>query len=196
MISDVSICNLALTHIGQKTISSLTESSEPARKCLLLSGPSRDAVLRAHNWVFATKIEALAEISGEKILGWEYLYKQPTKCLLVRKIYNEETMSDVESQEFKELLSPSNQKAVAARISPAFAEFTVQVTDPNLFDSMFVWALSYKLAAELAQPLTADKDLSARMEAKFMAEIERAKASNTAGIQKAARPVSGFVGAR
>ena len=71
MISQVEICNLALTHLGVKTITLLTEPSEGARRIKAVYDSTRDSVLRAHNWNFAGKTEALAEISGEPTLGWE-----------------------------------------------------------------------------------------------------------------------------
>lgn len=179
MISQVDICNLALTHIGKASISSLDEASEPARKCKLIYSISRDAVLRASTWKFATKVEALAEISGETLLGWDYLYKEPSTCLFVRKIYNEATVGLPDPQEFKQLLSPlTSQKAIAAKIEQAYAEFTNRVTDPNLYDTSFIKALSYLLASELAQPLTGDLAMGKRMLDVYSVMIDEAQLTN------------------
>lgn len=181
MISKVDICNLALTYIGQKTITSLDEPSENARRASLLFATALDSVLRAHNWNFAGKIEALAEIAGEPVLGWAYLYKYPSKCLFVRKIFNQDTLNDAEPQQFKELLSSTtNQKAIATNLKPAYAEITVQVTDPNLYDSLFVKALAYNMASELAQPLCGDSVLGEKMAGYYTKVIEQAKTSNAA----------------
>ena len=54
---DVSVCNLALIKMGHKGtgITSLTASTEAARKCNVLYEPIRDDLLAQHPWKFALK---------------------------------------------------------------------------------------------------------------------------------------------
>lgn len=181
MASQVEICNLALTHIGVKSISSMTEPSEPARKLNLVYPTARDAALRAHDWSFASQEVALAEVANESVLAWDYLYKYPASCVAVRELYNPNmigggpeplTRFDAELGfardrsttrvpiKFQELLSPqSNQKAIGTNLPSAYARFTFQVTDPSLYDASFVTAFSYLLASMLAQHLAGNPDL-------------------------------------
>lgn len=160
MSSIVEICNLALNHIGAKSISSLDEASENARKCKLVYAPLRDAVLRDHSWNFATANELLA-LLDESMPGWNFIYAQPVKCLNVRKIFSEVVLSNPSPLDFKILLSPTTKtKSIASNLEFAWCEFTYQVTDPALFDTKFVEALSYRIGSALAQPLTGNIQLA------------------------------------
>lgn len=157
--SVVEICNLALNHVGAKSITSIDEASENARKCKLVYGPLRDAVLRDYAWNFATATEQLA-LLDETIPGWSFIYTQPVRCLNVRKVFSEVVMVNPTPSDFKILLSPSTKtKSIASNLEIAWAEFTYQVTDPNVFDPKFVEALSYRIGASLAQSLAGNIQL-------------------------------------
>jgi hypothetical protein len=55
-VTDVSIANMALSHVGQHNqIAALSDSTEAARQCNLHFEPVRDALLRSHPWNFAVK---------------------------------------------------------------------------------------------------------------------------------------------
>lgn len=54
-VTEVSICNMALSRIGHTTISALSDANDAARQCNLHYEPSRDGLLRAHPWNFAMK---------------------------------------------------------------------------------------------------------------------------------------------
>lgn len=157
--SVVQICNLALNHIGAKTITSLDESSESARKCSLVYAPLRDAVLRDFAWNFATATEQLA-LLDETIPGWDFLYVQPIRCLNVRRVFSEVALANPTPSDFKILLSPTTKtKCIASKIETAWCEFTYQVTDPTVFDPKFIEALSYRIGASLAQSLAGNIQL-------------------------------------
>ena len=205
-----SICNQALAHIKQRTIASLTEQSEQARKCALFYDSSRRATLRSCDWNFATVHQQLAELGNVNAAQanptipsfqdifpqWNYLYAYPAKCARFRKIYNpqrpvmpdpyrDRTMGErwserwAEVQEFKIGRSPiTNVLAIAANMEAAWGEFTFDVQDESQFDDMFIEGFAWKLATELALPLTADKELLALCEQKFEQEMGEAKRKN------------------
>ena len=71
MLSDVKLCNLALSHLGGKArIASLAEASEEARQCALHYEPARDEALRALPWPFASKHKPLAALDEPAAPGW------------------------------------------------------------------------------------------------------------------------------
>lgn len=88
MASEVSICNLALNHIGAYAIASLSDATKEARDCNTLYSYARDSVLRDHKWAFATKRLTLALLT-DTYSGWDYAYQYPTDCLIAYEIYNE-----------------------------------------------------------------------------------------------------------
>lgn len=178
MISVVEICNLALSHLAQSSISALTQATEQARKCNQYYEFARDSVLRAHDWNFSTKVEALAEIADEEILGWDYVYQRPTNCLYIRKIYNESTIDSPIPTEYEEYKTSTNQRGIACDIEEAYCKYTRKVTDPNDFDPSFIEAISFKLAALMAKPLTGDLSLAKKMEDAYSLSISDAKRLN------------------
>jgi len=166
MISNVDICNLALTKLGHNTIVSLTEETENGRRCNRVFSPCKREVLRAYTWSFATKIEPLAEISGEEIINYKYLYSLPVNCLYVVSVYNE---NKTEINDYKKLLTPNtNVECIATNTYQAYLEYIVDVGDANLFDSVFVSALVLRLASELANITTGKAELASR----FLQEYE------------------------
>lgn len=197
MISEVDIGNMALVHLGIKPITSLTEASKPAQTIKLIFSSIRDAVLRAHFWNFASKTELLVSISGEKLVGWQYLYAQPPQCLCIRKVFDDVSVPNPPAAEYKSALSPnSNQRAIAANINPAYIEYTLQVVDPNLFDSAYVMALSRLLASEMAQPLTGDKTLSQENLKIYGLLIDEARRANATESNVKPNKTSAYIDAR
>jgi hypothetical protein len=180
MTSKTEICNLALTLLGQKTITSLTEATVSAQKCNLLYDLARDSTLRSHSWNFATRILELTEISDETVTGWDYLYLYPTNALYIKKVFSDETTTELaEAEKFQEVLSPDTDvKAIATNATPAYCEYIEKVLDVSLYDSLFILALAYMLAAQLAQPLTGDTKLFQTMLNMYMQTIDQAKYYN------------------
>lgn len=188
-MSDTIICNLALGLLGEPTIVSLDEQSKAGRLCKTLYPIQRDVVLSDHDWNFATKIDALVVLSNETVPGWTYLYQMPSRCLCARRVFN--TESDENNPDlFRVINSPSTStKCIASSVVDAYAEFTVEVIDPTLFDIKFIDALSFKIAAALAQPLCGDAQLAASMANFYNAAIDRAKIRNKwEGTESAQQP--------
>lgn len=178
MSSIVEICNMALGHIGMKSISSVDEASENARKCKLFYEPLRDTVLRGCAWNFATAYEELA-VLDESIPGWRLLYSQPNRCLSVRKVFSESSLTNPIPVNHKIILSPDSKvKAIAADLEGAWVEFTYQVTDPSMFDAQFIEALSYRLGAALAQPLAGNIQMGQGLLQMSTTIMDSAKLSN------------------
>ena len=60
MTTETTICNLALAHLGDERIGSLTDDSEAARACNAVYVLARDGLTRAHPWNFAIQRANLA----------------------------------------------------------------------------------------------------------------------------------------
>ncbi|RJO64162.1 MAG: hypothetical protein C4540_04590 [Candidatus Omnitrophota bacterium] len=176
--SDIAICNLALAHIGVSPIVSLTDELESARALNRIYEISRDAVLRAKAWRFASVKAPLAELADQTCSGWGYVYGYPVKCLCIRKIFVDTGNKNPPPIEYETLLLPSiNRKVIACDYEDAYAEYTYQVVDATLFDVSFVMAFSFLLAAQIAKPLTGDDTI-----AKTMLQIYGSMVSDAARI--------------
>lgn len=170
MASEVEICKLALSNIRARSINSLTEASVEAQQCKLKYPIVRDFMLRDTQWQFAREVKALA-LRTDEPLEWVYAYQYPSDCLNLRYItgdfgFKEQTAEGIafrdrhdvwfiepEKQVPYELGSFSDGKAILTDQKEAYAVYTKRVTDPNQFDSQFLMALSWYLAAELAVPI-------------------------------------------
>jgi len=191
MASEVQICNLALSHVGGYRIQSLSESTKEARECNLLYPYARDAALADHDWGFARKRLTLALLSVT-YTGWDYAYQYPIDCLRFRKILDvtgaytgttyvseDESYKQVGKVKF-EIASNSdlNSKVILTDKKDAEGVYTAKVTDTNMFDLLFVDALSWRLAADLSQPLKGKPQLQQALMKQYLALIGQAKAKD------------------
>lgn len=157
-ISDVRICNMALSGLGLAAISSLTEASAEAVQCNLHFEPARDAVLRDYPWNFATKRFALTE-SGEVTPPagvWGFAYTLPPDCLTAREI----VVAAGDAPPFAiEAISSGLGRILYTNEEDAVLLYTARITEPTLFDPKFVEALRWNLASQICMPLTRNTTL-------------------------------------
>lgn len=195
--SDVYICNLALAHIKQAPITSLSDNSFRAQQCSQFYDTVRDEVLRSAWWKFAGKVETLSLISNEIVDDWDYLYTYPSNCLFIRRVDNEYTIGLPESPPFEEIISPdTNVKAIACNLESASIRFTKKTIDPTLYDPSFVMALSMRLAAFLAPSLAGDEKIAQSKLATYEILISEAKRFNSSEGQQKKERQSSYVNER
>lgn len=192
MANEIQICNFALSHIGASSISSFNESSKEAIECNRLYEYERDSVLRDHRWNFAVKQETLALLT-EEYLGWEFAYSYPIDCLAIHKIYNEydSTVNRYNGCYNYQYYPMGNiqyevraNNSLSSRIiltneEDAKVIYTAKITTPNLFDPIFIETLSWKLAADLAQPVRGDLQLQQFCEQKYALLLTKAMSKDS-----------------
>lgn len=178
MVSVVSVCNRALSKIGDEIqIASLDDSSKPARYCKILYPEVRDMVLRSYLWRFALKRYLLAPLCEKPLFDWIYLYAVPADCLRVWR-----AAGDVAYQvEGKRILCNENPFAFTG---------VSRVENPDDFDSFFVEALALKLAGELAVPLAASVSLKSELAKEYADVVRQARTlSAMEGAQETFTPL-------
>lgn len=181
MASSTEICNLALSHLGiAKPIANLTtEQSQEATACRVFFDITRDAVLKDYPWPFCTRVESLALVETDPNDEWKFSYRYPSNCLTVRKILSgirNETSS--ERTPYK-IASDSQGLLIFCDTEEAQMEYTIRLTDSNLYSSDFIFAFSFRLASYLAPRLTAGDPfkLADRMLKMYLAEMSKATAN-------------------
>lgn len=158
--SEAQLCNIALARVGQREfIDSLTQATTASRLCAVLYAPARDAVLETFPWPFATRRQVLTALADASFSGWEYGYILPTDCLCVREVYAG-TRNPAAASRIPYTLELGNDSDGYATLriiltDEAGAEilYTARVTAVPLFPPLFVDALAWKLAADLALSL-------------------------------------------
>lgn len=195
MASEVEISNLALSHLGSYTINALTEASQEARKCKLYYPNARNFVLRDFSWNFAEKRAYLAEISDVTPVGYDYAYAYPSDCLKARCIYNEVTGG--EPIDF--IITATDDltdKMILTNQATTILIYTAKITDPNVFDASFINALSFKLASDLAQPITKKTVLQQAMIKAYARYMAMAHTSNATESKDTSEIDNPFIAAR
>ena len=171
MASEVGIANLALSNIRAGSINSFDEASLQAQQCRLKYPFVRDMLLRDSPWQFSHMIKPLT-LLPDSVFGFAFAYQYPSDCLYINRLVL--NWSDVEAGnralstryydrglygpnldqqvEYK-IFNVDNKRVIATDQAEVRIDYRGKVTDPNLFDSTFILALSHLLAAEIAIPI-------------------------------------------
>jgi len=195
--SQVSIINLGLSHIAQKPIVAITDTSPQALAVMRVWDLALREALRASAPGFATAVIALALSATYTPLHWLYGYVYPANCLAMNKVYTEATLDPAVGEEFREVYdNVNNVKIIVANVAEAYGEYTYLIADTTLFDPSFAKALSYRLASDLAIPLVGDRALAEGMDKKFLVAASECNRFNSYEQKKQAEQTSKFVDAR
>jgi hypothetical protein len=164
MASEVQICNLALSHLGNRgRIASIspTDGSAESDYCASFFSLVRNELLEAADWNFARKRVALALVASVSD-AWAYSYALPSDCMVPRRILTDgATSKENDSAAFAiEGLALLTDKQNAVLV------YTRPIVDAGLFSPSFVTAMSYLLASYLAGPIIKGGD-GANVSAKF-----------------------------
>lgn len=191
---------MALSHIGvSKPIGNLdTEQSQEAAACRTFYEISRDSVMRAIQWPFATKIAALALIEEDPNDEWAYSYRYPSDCLDIRKIQSG-IRNETSAQRIPYKIASDDQGLlIFSDREDAILEYTVRIENVDLFPPDFMMALSYKIASYIAPRLTAGDPfkLNEAMLAMYKMEVSAASANAQNEQQPDQFPDSEFIQAR
>lgn len=184
MSSVIDICNMALFRIGNgMRIDDLEENSQPARICKQFYEICRDFVLRADcDWGFATAFAQLAEVADNPNPEYPFAYAVPNDCMRVRRIVNPVfpqgvwpagmhcQMPELPRIQFR-IINGSSQRLISTNVSPATLEYTLKVESPEMFDPVFVSALAWYLASQVAGPLAKDAGIASACAGEYRAEV-------------------------
>ena len=167
------ICNLSLSRFGGGKINSLDDGTEIARLLDLNYDNCLETTLRGFPWNFANNTRPLA-LTATKVSGYMYVYQYPANCVNVLRVYDEKNYRLKEKAEFK-ILTNGNEKLIACDIEDAFVEFTYKVIIPDLYDALFIKALSYQIAAEVVNAKSGNAQKSQEMMQKYQIAIAEAQ---------------------
>jgi hypothetical protein len=164
------LCNVALGRIGHRQfIDSLNEAVAAAEACAVSYPFSRDLVLAAFPWPFATRRARLAEVADQARSGWGYVYALPVDLIAVRYLYNAANIGVLATADKRTPYalegSPMDPAAGYGRrvllTDQAGAEllYTARVETVALYPPAFQDALAWHLASELALSLAVKPQL-------------------------------------
>lgn len=175
------ICNLALLRIGQRAfLDSLDGQDLASRTSKVLYTVARDSVLASAPWPFATRRVTLAALDGVERSGWSYVFAYPSDCLSVRGIVVGFRVPTLEQRGAYaiHLDDDGTGKVIVADGSAVELEYTARVESVGLFSPLFVDALAWKLAADLAPALAGKPEMIDMATRNFEFALARALAAD------------------
>ena len=157
MVSEVSICNQALTWLGQSAITSLDDQNTTAEWMRNNYPFIRDAVLEERMWTFATARAASTSIERD---AWDtsYVHPEPDNWISVFRIYRNSGISTLTSIDWR--FEDGN---ILCSESNILLWGLKRVTDTGKFSPLFVQALAARIAADACIPLTENRQLQVDM---------------------------------
>jgi len=176
MASETSICNQALGWLGANLITSLDDSSIEAQLCKANYAMLRDTVLEEGRWTFARRDYIWGEMGAgdsrqpSASWRWEYQYPIPFDILTVQRVFRGPQGQVVDWERMERFIYTDAPTIYVSAI--------VRIEDPDLFGKTFTQALAYRIAAELAIPLTQNEDIMQLYEQKYRLRLDDALATD------------------
>lgn len=195
------ICNVALGRIGQRQfIEDMDEEdSTEALAARVHYELSRDVVLCAYRWRFATSRSTLA-LSEETRTGWTYTYALPTDCLDVRYLvmegYPGEPPPHAQAPFQLEANSLAPRRLLLTELEQAELVYTRRLTEVSLFPPLFTNALAWKLSADFALTVAVKPQMAMAMETRYLQALREAAAMDFRQGKGQAEPEGSYIRAR
>lgn len=177
MASQTSIVNLAGVRIGAEgSILTIDDNKKLARVAKAAWDIALEATLAAHPWNFAIKRALLPALVDAPAFGYAYQYQRPTGLLRLVEI------ADIDVWEECRGAPPPYQyegdKILTNLGAPLALRYVARIDDTGLYSPQFVDALTYRLAQEIALPMTESGATRDRMQAAFEACFGDAKGTD------------------
>ena len=187
--SNVSICNLALQKLGAQRIAALDEASKNARECNACFEHLRDTELRSNKWKFALSRATLAPAATTPEFNYEYAFPLPVDCL--RALFPARLGLDwkIENHDGVPSILTNDGDTLEIR-------YIKRVTDPTLFDPLFIESLACKIAWHLCEALTQSNSKKDTAERHYVYAMKEARRLNAIEIGVAKQPVDEWLAAR
>jgi hypothetical protein len=158
-VTQIEIINLALSDCGVKLISALTDDLPEARQAKAKYSAMRDAVLEAREWTFAKARLQLNLDPTVPVFGYTYQYIIPDDTLRVIRVFNSSSASMNGALHVVDDYVREGWRILTNDIAPLYAEVLKRV-DESTFSPGMVLALSARLTAAFAIPLTENRQLA------------------------------------
>jgi len=159
-LSSIALCSRALLKTGCRSITSFDEGTAEAEVAGNLYETTRDALLSAHPWSFATAQETLPRLEAKPIADFDYAFQLPAGFLRVISAGAGRGSGLTYRIQERRLHTHSSDAVLTYIFRPDESEF------PPFFDQILI----ARLAAEFCIPLT---DSTSRSDAlRKLADVE------------------------
>ncbi|NBX65891.1 MAG: hypothetical protein EBQ96_02735 [Proteobacteria bacterium] len=180
-LNDVALASRALIRIGCKPISSFADGTAESEIAGALYAPSRDALLSAYGWSFATGQVALTRLTEVPMADYQYAYGLPNDFLRALSAGNGGRGRGLDYRISRNVLHTDAEEVLLTYIF---------LPDESEFPPFFATTLIARLAAEFTIPLT---ESTSRAEVLYkLSEDEFRKAKQIDAQQDAPSRIENF----
>lgn len=166
MASEIDISNRALALLGQKPIASFADPNNVAEQCAQLYPAARDKCLEDRKWSFALSRDILAPLVITPKFGYANQFQVPSDCLILRSVDGPDQNGTLHwVREGDKILSDAGE---------IYITYSKSIENPDLYTNGFVEALTFKLASDLAMPITESKTMRDTYEQDYYRKISEA----------------------
>lgn len=167
MTSYVAIANLAASKLGEDDqIRSPGDDTHVARSIAAVWDQERRAALRDHSWNFAMR---RAELAAEAIavpFGWAYSFPLPADNLRLIEVMNCRSSADYQIE---------GRAILADQAGPLRIRYIADITEPALWDDLFVEAFACRIGFQIADRITGDRGRKSDLWASYRDALAQAK---------------------
>lgn len=153
MATDIDICNKALSLLGFPPIVSLLDDNDASAViCNAAYALAKAELLEVREWTFAV-VRAVLEPSTPPLFGYKNSFDVPENVSRVVEVSDNPDFRREVRGKFKWVKEAD---AILSDADVLYVRWLIVDIDENLFTPAFTNAFSYKLAAEIAMPLSED----------------------------------------
>ena len=169
--TSIDIANRALILLGGREITSFMDNTNEAKIAKNLYLSTRDYVLRAYPWASLKKRAALAELADKPISGFLHQYQLPNDSIRVLEVHSSGKIrpSDWEV----------NGDTVLTDAKPVSIVYLSGNLPESKYSSQLVQALVYRLASEMAYPMTGNNTAQGNFAALFSQVLDEARTTDS-----------------
>ena len=168
--TSIDIANRALILLGGREITSFMDNLNEAKIAKNLYASTRDYVLRAYPWASLKKRKELVELADKPVSGFAHQYQIPNDSIRVLEVHS---TGRIRHNEWE-----VNGDTVLTDAKPVSIVYLAGNLPESKYSSQLVQALVYRLAAEMAYPLTGNNTAQGNFSALFSQVLEEARTTD------------------
>jgi len=171
MTTSIDIANRALVLLGAREITSFTENSNEAKTAKSLYLSTRDYVLRAYPWATLKKRLALNELADKPISGFKHQFQLPEDNVRVVSVHSpsKDRIKRWEIEGTK----------VLCDYTPLSVVYLSDSVPETKYSTQLVQALVYRLASEMAYPITGNNTAMSNFASLFENVLQEARTTDS-----------------
>ncbi len=165
-LTAISLCNRALVKLGATAIGGFADGTAEAETAAALYEPTRDGLLAANPWNFATNQATLPRLIDKPVADYDYSFQLPTDFLRALSVGGPSRGRGLEYRISRQTIQASSEAVVLTYVfRPPEEEFPI----------FFAQSLVARLAAEFCLPLTENASRAAFLNQLADQEFRRAR---------------------